>query len=57
MTPARSIMIFSHARPEETETPLRRIVELAAETRRSAEAGSSESATGPRRRPGWPQPG
>ena len=31
MTPARSIMIFSHARPEETETPLRRIVELAAE--------------------------
>jgi NAD+ kinase len=30
VTPARSIMIFSHARPEETETPLRRIVELAA---------------------------
>jgi NAD+ kinase len=31
VTPARSIMIFSHARPEETETPLRRIVEMAAE--------------------------
>ena len=31
MTPARSITVFSHARPGDTERPLRRIVELAAE--------------------------
>jgi NAD+ kinase len=31
MTPARSITIFSHARPDDTESALRRIVELAAD--------------------------
>jgi NAD+ kinase len=31
VTPARSITVFSHARPGDTETALRRIVELAAE--------------------------
>jgi NAD+ kinase len=31
VTPARSITIFSHARPADTETALRRIVELAAD--------------------------
>jgi NAD+ kinase len=31
VTPARSITVFTHARPEDTETALRRIVELAGE--------------------------
>ena len=31
MTPARSITVFTHARPGDTEAPLRRIVELAGE--------------------------
>ena len=31
MTPARSITVFSHGRPDDTETALRRIVDLAGE--------------------------